>query len=527
MFQLPAQPYEVAEKIRDPEEVRAFYRAVGMKPLTYFCPTGKQAEYIQKVGVCAEDSTIPVVVFTAANGVGKTVTTVQILLNIIYGAQNGWFDYPIFHRFSYPKLAWYCSTGEALRDKIVPLIDLYAIQGTFTSGKEGKTYTSIFTFTNGWRISLKTYDQDVETYESADVGVIILDEPAPQPIWNAVKSRRRLGCLTLIPMTPLFTPPYLYDEVKKACDSHTPGYYPVEADVYSACRKRGIRGYLNEKTVDEWVRGCDPEERDARVYGRFAYFSQVIYPGLDRSVHYVEPSAYPIPPYSIVKQVVDPHDSRPPACIFAALCPNGRIIIFDETPERNDIHFWEFRTPTTIRDDIISWNDVIRRNAGVFRDKKIIRIMDRHFGWQLRGKRTFAEMYSDEARNLGIRIDFEKSYQAEGGEEKEVMFGHKQVRKALLPLDDGRPGLVIWKNCVHTWEGLTHYVRKKEITKSAAEKPVFSGRIIDKYRDFPDVVRYLVCDEITAHVPAPAKTLYDKRMAFVTKVKNEGDEYYD
>ncbi len=496
-------------------------------PLEHFCPTGKQEEYINEVARSVDESKIPVVLLAAANGIGKTTTSIITALNCIYGAQNGWYDYRLFKNFPFPKLCWYCSTADALRDKIIPLFQKLAIPGTYEEAKEGKTFVSKMTFPKyGWTISFKTYEQDPSTFESADVGILVLDEPAPQPIWNAVKSRRRLGCLTLIAMTPLFTPPYLHDEVKNACDNGDKGYKYIEADVYSACKRRGVRGYLEPSIIDEMVKTCDAEEYEARILGKFAYFSTMIYFDLDRNKHFVDPSDYPIPPNSVIKQVVDPHDSRPPACIYAAMCPNGRLIIFDETPVDKHIPFWEFKRPTTIKEDILAWKDVEDKYP-IFDRCSRIRILDRHFGWQLRGKRTFAELYYEEGRLLNVNLDFYQSYEVEGNEESEIHYGHKEVRKKLLPLEDGKPGLVIWNTCYHTWNGLSHYVRKHETTKSAADKPAQSGKIVERYKDFPDLVRYLVCDDVVPVIPKPEKTRYQRELEKVQRNERETGEFYN
>jgi len=530
MFKLEFQPESVAANFPQEKAVE-FLQAVNYKPLKYFVPTGKQEEFIQTVAKSTEDSTMPVVALAAANGIGKTTTAITTVLNIIYGAQTGWYDYPLFHSWPFPKLCWYCSTADALRDKIIPLFEKLALPGTMESSKDGKTFTAKMTFPKyDWTISFKTYEQEPSTFESADVGLLILDEPAPLSIWNACKSRLRLGGITLIPMTPLFTPPYLYDEVKKSYEKGIKGYHYIEADVYSACQRRGIRGYLKPNTVDEWVQKCDPQEVDARIYGRFAYFSQLIYPDLDFKKHYVEPSDYPIPDYALIKQIVDPHDTRPPACIYAALCPNKRIIIFAETPVQNNMPFWEMRHSTTIRDDIESWLAMEKSWPEKLRNLDKIRIMDRHFGWQMRGKRTFAEMYYEEGRRINppVEIDFDKSYEVEGNVEGEIHYGHKEVRRMLLPLEDGKPGLVIWKNCYHTWNGLTHYVRKHEITTLAMEKAAQSGRIIEKYKDFCDLVRYLVCDDNVPEIPAVPKTRYEREMEKVYReVEHDKDWLYE
>lgn len=513
-------------------EAKEFLLGVSLQPLRFFCPTGKQEEYIQKVANSIKESNVPIVLFAAANGVGKTNTNVNIALNCIYRTQSGWLDYPLFNKFPFPKLCWYCSTESALKDKIIPFFQKYSIPGTFTENKGGKTYIAEIIYPElGWSISFKTYDQDADKYESADVGLLIFDEPAPESIWMAGKSRRRLGCLTLLGLTPMFTAPYLHDEVKVLADNDKRGYKYLEADLYSACKSRGVRGYLEPDIIDDMADDCmrkSPDLYNARILGKFAYYSQLVYT-LDWSKHFVNPDDYPIPQYSLIKQIVDPHDSRPPACIFAALCPNGRVIIFAETPTDKNLAYWDMRIATTIRDDIRTWVSVQSKFRFIFENCSIIRIMDRRFGWQTRMKKNFAESYWQESRNLGMEFDFEKSYDYAGGELAETEWGHQQVRQTLLPLSDGKPGLVIWNTCYHTWNGLTHYIRKPDATKQAADKAAQSGKLVEKYKDFPDCVRYLVCDDSQTSVPPPPKTRYEKEMEKVYRRTNENErsELYD
>ena len=75
----------------------------------------------------------------------------------------------------FPKLCWYFSTADALRDKIIPLFEKLALPGTMESSKDGKTFTAKMTFPKyDWTISFKTYEQEPSTFESADVGLLIL-----------------------------------------------------------------------------------------------------------------------------------------------------------------------------------------------------------------------------------------------------------------------------------------------------------------------------------------------------------------
>ena len=133
----------------------SFVDTYNSKPLEFYCPNGKQEEFIETVATCNQDVDTPVILVTYANGVGKTTTSIQILMNIIYGPQNGWFDHPLFKNFPYPKEAWYCCTADALKNKVVPEIEKLAKMGTYVGNKGGKPYVSEFKFDNDLLVYLK------------------------------------------------------------------------------------------------------------------------------------------------------------------------------------------------------------------------------------------------------------------------------------------------------------------------------------------------------------------------------------
>jgi hypothetical protein len=81
----------------------SFVDTYNSKPLEFYCPNGKQEEFIETVATCNQEVDTPVILVTYANCVSKTTTSLQILMNIIYGPQNGWFDQPLFKNFPYPK----------------------------------------------------------------------------------------------------------------------------------------------------------------------------------------------------------------------------------------------------------------------------------------------------------------------------------------------------------------------------------------------------------------------------------------
>ena len=123
---LSMQPEEFAKYIKEEDSRKAFLEDVAIQPLKWWTPNGAQEEYIRAVAKMGEEEKIGVVLSTFANGVGKTTATINILLNIILGAQNGWFDHALFtERWWRPKLCWYISTAEALSSTVIPMIQSF------------------------------------------------------------------------------------------------------------------------------------------------------------------------------------------------------------------------------------------------------------------------------------------------------------------------------------------------------------------------------------------------------------------
>jgi hypothetical protein len=503
LFKLTEQPLDLAKRIKSDEDRSIFLQAVDVLPMRYWVPNGAQEKYINAVAASYNNHPIPVTLVTFGNGCGKTTASVHILLNIILGAQNGWFDYPLFTEpFKNPKLAWIMSTAEAIDGTIVPLIDAL-VPKKFSKykihkNKKGKSIVAEILL-NDWTIVFKTFEQDPKTYESANVGIGIIDEPMGEELWKAYKSRRRMGNLTLMPMTPLDCPPYIIDEVKENADRGQEGYTHLTASVYDVCKERGVRGHLNPKIIDAMVDGYDAEERDARAYGKFMYFSGMIYPEWDDKIHCVRASAFPMPDkrkYSFdILQVVDPHDGRFSASVwaFVSVLPTGeeRIVVFGDAPDIRDRPFWQFKRSLTTEEEVQSWIDIEKR-LGI--DKmRIHRVMDKRFGWQSRGSTCLADLYAEAGEKLGRDFAFSPSYDSPT-KEGEIHYGHRMVKQALKPLSDGIPKLVVWKSCTHVINGMKHYIRKKMTGKASDDFATADGKIIEKYKDFPDVIRYLICE---------------------------------
>jgi len=480
--------------------------AAKFDPLKFFCPNGAQERIRDAIVSGLRNSRIPTILFTCGNGVGKTTLSVHVIGNIIFGPQSGWFDFDVFRNWDKPKLIWYISTADAIADTISPMIQevwtsKFITERESATFKDGKKYISRIVTKDGWTILFKTYNQDPSKFEAAQVGIIVMDEPAPLPIWKAIKSRRRNGCLTLLPMTPLYCPPYIVDEVTKGVNQKKLGYYKVEASVYEASTDTinhgGVRGHLDPPTIEEMVDSYDEEEKQARIYGKLMYFSGSVYPEYSEELHVVDPEDWPIVArkYTIF-QVTDPHDSRPCACLFAAVTPPDkygmpRVIIYAETPDDDDgrkksKQFWEYKQAPTLKQETERWTQI----EEMFHAKADYRILDKRFGWQKRARTTFHKLFS----KLGF--NFIPSYDAPAGE-GEILYGHTEVKRFLQKDENGIPYLLIHPSCRHVRAGFTYYIRRKLIGKASEDVAESDGVLVEKYKDFMDLVRYLIVGIIT------------------------------
>jgi len=535
MYKVETQPYEIMRWL-SVQDAKEYAKSVETMPLKYFCPNGAQEDVIVQLVKANQITKVPKVLVTYPNGIGKTLLAAHIAANFIYGPQNGWFDYPIFRNFPYPKRIWYCSTPDAIKDKFTPefekLLNPFAIKSKdiedhpYEGKKEHKPYVSKYTFHNSdWELSCKSYEQAATQFESADLGFCINDEPAPDIIRKAQKSRRRMGCIILEIMTPLYCQPDTFDDIQKADERVKSGkkrtMWHLETDIYSACKKRGVRGHLGADIIDDMIDDMDEEEKEARAYGKAMYFSGQIYRKLDKLKHFVDSEEFPITGPGQIYMVCDPHESRDSAVIWAFKTPpigkenpKSRLIIFNEYPEWKGTFFWLLKTQKTARMEVSAWKQYEQIVLKLERSTDVRRILDRHFGWQTRGEKNMAMLFAKAGNEVGWPMTFLPSYTSKG-EENEITYGHKLVREQLEDLEDGKPGLVIWNHCQHTWNGLSKYIRKHETTKGAEDKAAGEGKIVDKFRDLPDTVRYLICDTRIVKVDRGKPTEWERQEQIV------------
>jgi hypothetical protein len=172
-----------------------------------------------------------------------------------------------------------------------------------------------------------------------------------------------------------------------------------------------------------------------------------------------------------------------------ALQPSGRVVVFMETPTDVSKPFWEQKRQVSINEEVKKW-------AEMEYDKSFIpakRVVDKRFAFQKRGGTNLCNLFKEAGDKIGKRFVMMPSYKNES-DLGEIAYGHKIVRSYFEPMDDGYSKLVVWDSCHHLINGIKHYVRKKQKTTTELNKASDDSKIIEKYKDFNDVLRYGLVD---------------------------------
>lgn len=441
----------------------------------FFTPNAKSEEFISLLATSDEYP----VIWSAANGVSKTTTVVNILANLAWPGKNKWFDFERFKNWPFPKRIRYITDPELVKDSgpfRQEILKWFPKTG-WTSEKAGKQYYSQYN-ANGWFIDVLTTDQEVRMFEGGTFGLIIMDEPPPQPIYSACIGRLRLGGMMAVVMTPLTSAAYFFDQVIPNIPKQI-----VYADIEDACITHGIRGHLKHEDIERMIKNWPADEVEARARGQAMYLKGLIFKTFYPNVHVLKEDIDP-PFGAPVYQVVDPHSDKPFAVIWAFPDARGDIYIFNEWP--NEDFYKMHNCQLTIQD---YKRIFLEKEKGLTVHKRII---DRHFAdtASAANKRTLRQ----ELQAIGL--NYWPSYKAE----EEVNTGIEKVRRHLAyntkePLSAlNQPKLFISPRCTNTIKSLSRWSFDPE-----TEKPQ------DDYKDFCDCVRYLVMDNPKIPEPMPAQ----------------------
>jgi phage terminase large subunit-like protein len=468
------------------EQERETNRAV------FYEPNAKVEEYIRAVG----EGRHKVYLLSAANGVGKSSAAVVILRNLIYGPGNSFFKLPMFEKWPFPKKFWYVTEQSNLKENIVGqaegaevLFNQWLPKGRFKLMKGDYSYFSHFQSDTRWTGTFKTFDMSTAKFESATQGVIILDEPPPEPIFDACVARLRQGGIMLIVMTPLADSAWVFDRVVDRMDESVGRIHMTYADIEDACQTHGIRGHLNHQHIEDMLALWKDEEIEARAHGKPTHLKGRVYKQLNRAIHIendCDPKKFDQKHYRIYN-VVDPHDARPPFITWFAVDKLKNVWAIAEFPSESEFKpFEEIGTSWNLTTREVCQRIMTVEASAGWNPSEIIRIMDPNFGHQKNsdtGKRTY-QIWREHGRALRWPLHFRTNVL------DALEPGHDLVREWIKPNADNHVRFKIGSNCTNLWRHMTRYAYNLRQGKSA-ERHGPGERVAEKYKDGCDTVRYL------------------------------------
>ncbi len=298
----------------------------------YYEPNGKCEEYIKAVG----SGDYFVVLFSAANGVGKTAATANIVANIAYKIENEYFKgLPLFEKWPYPKKGR-IATDPANVSNVIAALKEWMPAGKYSTNKKSKPYESYWKTKTGFDFDIMTYEQNPKEFEGPTLGFVWFDEPPPEAIFKACVARLRKGGIIFISATPLTGSAWLYDHIiagdtddSELAELKSKKRINIEACVEDACIEHGVRGHLEHRHIEQMIAEYSEDEKQARVYGKFQHLVGLVFKQFSRNIHVIKPFAINFKDFAVY-HALDTHPRNEDAGLWVAVDRQGTKFVIDE-----------------------------------------------------------------------------------------------------------------------------------------------------------------------------------------------------
>jgi hypothetical protein len=290
-----------------------------------YVPIGKTEKFLDLLG----STKYKAVAYLAANGVGKTAALANIVANIVFPSKNPYFQQELFQNYSYLKRIRIVSEATTVTEAIIPALKEWLPEGRYTTDKRGKYYEAKWYFDNGFELDIMTYDQDLKQFESANLGIVLLDEPPSNAIFKACISRLRRGGVLGVVCTPLMGSAWLYDGFVANPNMEAEFKAVVTAEVEDACKIHGVRGFLDHDEILKMIAQYSEDDKQARIFGKFQHLVGLVFKKWNREVHVIKPFDINKDNFCVV-EALDTHPRNPDAYLQVAIDRHGTKYVIDE-----------------------------------------------------------------------------------------------------------------------------------------------------------------------------------------------------
>lgn len=438
--------------------------SLATKTLLDYMPHQKQAVF--------HTSASKVRFLSGGNRSGKTTSGTWEDACHATGIYPGW--YPVDLRFKTPTRGRIIVTdfekgGAVIEEKLFSFIPKDLIVDIRRTTKGALSKIEVRHVSGGTSvIEILTHEQDDMVFEGWNGHWAHFDEPPPREKFIAtmrglIDLRGRVW-LTLTPINQ----PWLYDEFVSKANKGDKDFFFINVDMFD-------NPHTPLKEKEFFLKTLTEEEKEARIHGRFKHLTGLVYKMFDPDVHVVPKDKIKIDERWPVYFACDPHDRKKHVGIWARVDPLGNIYIIDE------IHFGG-----TIEQ--FSKQVLMRELMSGIKPLKVIRILDPNKGRTpsavtgLRLVDEFAKhaLYFITSVNDDIalghlavsqKLSYNKSQPLSVTNAPKLFFIKENTTECVRYMQ-----LYVWDD----WKG------SGKDTRTQKEKPQ------EKFKDFPDVIRYLV-----------------------------------
>lgn len=213
-----------------------------------------------------------------------------------------------------------------VNDIIIPKIEEWYPPEFIPQNKRKRNQAGVtnhFTCSNGSKIDIKSHDQKLKVFEGSDYDWVWFDEPPPEAVFKAVwRGLTDRGGIAIITGTPIVEP-WMYDMICEADKERMKGLVWYQyVDSYDNAKNIGEGDEeLGKKRLKEFEATLDPDEREARIKGKFLHLAGLIFKSWSRRTHLIDP--FPWPTNWPIWYSIDPHPRKPWAVSFIGMSPTG------------------------------------------------------------------------------------------------------------------------------------------------------------------------------------------------------------
>jgi phage terminase large subunit-like protein len=371
----------------------------------------------------------------------------------------------------------------------------YTSTGGYTNNK--------FTLTNGTSMEFKFYSQDVKTFQGEDLDAIWFDETPPKPHYDecTVRLWDRGGRVLITNTATEGVTPWVRDVISDL-ETKLQRYAPlVRKHLPVAQFSRTLQAnvfylwtldnpHIDHEAVMRKAKNYSTSELELRLFGIPSNLQGLIYPAFQQNIHIRPTPPFRPPPHTLYIHALDPHDRKSWCMGWYAYTPSSQTLhILNEYPDR------------PLQDDDnsshMSISDYVR----------VMEIIETQLGWRYQSHRIhrvidpnkgLAPVVGDQVTESIIQSLARKRLFYTPA--KDGLFeGHNEVREHLnMPdptepiTDQNQPRLFfspLAKNHIYQFSNYAYGDHRTEQTfedRGPKETPKA------KYKDFPDLVRYVL-----------------------------------